>query len=62
MCTLFYHRLFLFMHLLQTIFVDNLFIPSANAVAGVYSDPYVRPFVRSFVRSFFRLSVRPPNL
>ena len=22
--------------------------PSANEVAGVYSDPYVRPFVRSY--------------
>ena len=28
----------------------SLFIPPANEVAGVYSDPYVRPFVRSSVR------------
>ena len=27
-----------------------VFIPPANKVWGVYSDPYVRPFVRSFVR------------
>ena len=38
---------------------NNFFIPPANEVAGVYSDPYVRPFVRSFVRSFVRPSVRP---
>ena len=35
---------------------DHFFIPPANEVAGVYSDPYVRPFVRSFVRSFVRPS------
>ena len=28
----------------------HVFIPPANEVAGVYSDPYVRPFVRSSVR------------
>ena len=33
--------------------VSKIFIPPANEVAGVYSDPYVRPFVRPSV---------PPNL
>ena len=37
--------------------IHTLFIPPANEVAGVYSDPYVRPFVRSFVRPSI-----PPNL
>ena len=37
------------------VFNGGIFIPPANEVAGIYSDPYVRPFVRSFVRP----SVRP---
>ena len=35
--------------------INLIFIPPANEVAGVYSDPYVRPSIRSFVRP----SVRP---
>ena len=46
----------------KVLFFQSIFIPPANEVAGVYSDPYVRPCVRSFVRSFVRSSVRPPNL
>ena len=29
-----------------------IFIPPANEVAGVYSDPYVRPFVRFHIGIF----------
>ena len=39
----------------QSNFVQ-IFIPPANEVAGVYSDPYVRPFVRPSVRPSLPIS------
>mgnify|MGYP003686000751 CR=1 FL=1 len=43
------------MHLIN-IHVTYIFIPPANEVAGVYSDPYVRPFVRPSVRPSLPIS------
>ena len=34
----------------------HIFIPPANEVAGVYSDPYVRPFVHPSVRPSLPIS------
>ena len=35
---------------------SEVFIPPANEVSGVYSDPYVRPFVRPSVRPSLPIS------
>ena len=48
--SIWYNKFDNFLKKIQKVYIFLLFIPPANEVAGVYSDPYVRPLVRSSVR------------